>query len=364
MPAMRTMGALMRGMPVTQPNSEEIGQLKAAIDSNDVARVIALMSSNRALHAAPLGYRKNGPLTWAAECRVPWEPPGPDRLKIAAWMIEHGSDVHQGGDGPLMRAALVDERIPMMELLVSYGADVNARWSGYFPIIFAPCETLEPASLEWLVRHGANPNSRGGQTGVPRTALDYAISTYSRSRQLTRCVDILREAGGVTRYEIPVVLDVMCDHVESLQAQLDASPDLLHRRFPELDFGSTGRRRLSLAGATLIHVAAEYGAVRSATLLLDRGAELNARADVDALGVGGQTPIFHAVTQFDDFGYDVARLLIDRGADLRVRATIPGDYERDDDVLETTPLGYALRFPGDRNDKTIELLRSQGAPST
>ncbi len=335
----------------------EIGDLKAAIDLNDVARVIALMTGNPTLHTAPLGYHKNGPLTWVAECRVPWEPPRPERLKIAAWLIEHGSDVHQGGDGPLMRAALVDERISMMELLVSYGADVNARWSGYFPIIFAPCETLEPASLEWLLRHGANPNSTGGRTGIARTALDYVISTYSRSRQLTRCIDILREAGGVTRYDIPAVLDVMCDHVESLRAQLDAAPDLRHRRFPALDFGSTGRRRLSLVGATLLHVAAEYGAAGSATLLLDRGADVDARAEIDARGIGGQTPIFHAVTQFDDFGYDVARLLIDRGADLGLRATIPGDYEREDDVLETTPLGYAVRFPGDRNDKTIELLR-------
>ena len=41
-------------------------------------------------------------------------------------MIENGSDVHQGGDGPLMRAALSSHRIPMMELLVSHGANVNA----------------------------------------------------------------------------------------------------------------------------------------------------------------------------------------------------------------------------------------------
>ncbi len=42
-------------------------------------------------------------------------------------MIENGSDVHQGGDGPLMRAALRGERLPMMELLVAHGADVNRR---------------------------------------------------------------------------------------------------------------------------------------------------------------------------------------------------------------------------------------------
>lgn len=70
----------------------------------------------------------------------------------------HGSDVHQGGDGPLMRAALFGHRIPMMELLVPRGADVNALWNGYFPVLFAPCETVEPAPLKWLLDRGADPN--------------------------------------------------------------------------------------------------------------------------------------------------------------------------------------------------------------
>src|SRR6202451_2081183 len=62
---------------------EEIGQLKLAIDSNDLERVKALMTRNPALHRAPLGYGKNGPLTWVAECRIPWEAPGPARLAMA-----------------------------------------------------------------------------------------------------------------------------------------------------------------------------------------------------------------------------------------------------------------------------------------
>src|SRR5947208_7373342 len=109
---------------------EGAGELKRAIDTNDVDRVKTLMMRNPELHRAPLGYGKDGPLTWVAECRVPWEPPTPVRLAIAQWMIENGSDVHQGGDGPLMRAALRGERVPMMELLVSHGADVNAEWNG------------------------------------------------------------------------------------------------------------------------------------------------------------------------------------------------------------------------------------------
>jgi len=341
----------------------EAGQLKSAIDANDLERVQTLMTRNSALHHAPLGYDKNGPLTWVAECRVPWAPPAPERLAMAEWMIDHGSNVHQGGDGPLMRAALFGSRIPMMELLVSRGAEVNALWGGYFPIIFAPCETVEPLPLKWLLQHGANPNCNDPRRKYPGTALDYVIGTYGRSARLGACMDILVEAGGVTRYNLPPVLDLLRGRLDLLAEHLEAEPAQLHRRFPELDFGSTGQRRLNLQGATLLHVAAEYGNVEAVRLLLDRGADVNARAGADEAGVGGQTPIFHAITQFFDWGLPVAQLLINRGADLSVRVRLPGHYERPDEVVECTPLGYALLFPGAsyQNDNCLALLREHGA---
>lgn len=317
------------------------------------------MTRNPALHRAPLGYNKNGPLTWVAECRIPWEPPSPERLAIAKWMIENGSDVHQGADGPLMRAALFGHRIPMMELLVSHGADVNAEWNGYFPILFAPCETVEPAPIQWLLDHGANPNCAKPNRKYPGTALDYVIAAYGRSEQLAACIDILLNAGGVTRHNVPCVLDLLRNRLDHLGEQLDAEPALLHRRFPELDFGVTGRRLLSLRGATLLHVAAEYGNLAAATLLLNRGADVNARATVDEQGIAGQTAIFHAVTQFDDWGLPVAQLLIERGADLSLRVKLPGHYERPGEVVECTPLAYAKLFPGTEN-KTVAFLRERG----
>jgi hypothetical protein len=350
---------------------EEIGQLKQAIDTNDLKRVKALMIANPGLHRAPLGYNKNGPLTWVAECRVPWAAPAPERLAIAEWMMDNGSDVHQGGDGPLMRAALFGHRIPMMEVLVSRGANVNALWDGYYPIIFAPCETVESAALQWLLDHGANPNCADPQRKYPGTALDFVIGTYGRSNQLGTCIDILGSAGGVTKYNIPPVLNLLRGRLDLLAENLDAERGLLRRGFAELDFGSTGARRLRLRGATLLHVAAEYGNVDAAKLLLDRGTDVNARATIDQFGIGGQTPIFHAVTQFGDWGLPVAKVLIDRGADLTVRAKLPGHYERPDEFVECTPLGYALLFPGaddhsptrvvSAESQCVSLLRARGA---
>ena len=334
---------------------EEISQLKDAIDTNNLTLVKTLMTRNPALHHAPLGYGKNGPLTWVAECRVPWAPPSPERLAIAKWMIENGSDVHQGGDGPLGRAALNGMRIPMMELLVSYGADVNAAWNGNFPIIFSPCEAVDPVTLKWLLDHGADPNCEGnGEV----TALDYLVEAYHRSPSLSLCIEYLLDSGGVTKYDVPGVLDILRGRLDQLEERLKASPKLVHQRFPELDCGQTGARRLLLRGATLLHVAAEYGNVDAARVLLDHGADINVRASVDEDGIGGQTPIFHAVTQFNDFGLPAAQFLLDHGADLSIRVKLPGHYERLDEVVECTPLGYARRFPG-VDGKTVALLRER-----
>jgi len=63
----------------------------------------------------------------------------------------------------------------------------------------------------------------------------------------------------------------------------------------------------------------------------------------------------------------VAELLLDRGADLSIRVKLPGHINEPDEIVECTPLGYAMRFPGDdpthggrlQSPKTIALLRDR-----
>ena len=102
---------------------------------------------------------------------------------------------------------------------------------------------------------------------------------------------------------------------------------------------------LTLCGATLLHVAAEYGYFDATRLLLDHGADVNAHADVDQNGVGGQTPIFHALTHFMGFNPEVGELLMERGADLTIRARVPGHYERPGEILDVSAAEYAALFP-------------------
>ena len=339
------------------------GKLKQAINQDDLSEVRRLLSRHPELRAAPIGYGGAGPLTWAAECRG-MERPTPVRLEIVEWLIASGSDVHEGGDAPLMRASLNGSRTSVMALLVERGADVNAAWHRSYPIIFAPCETLDPIALAWLLENGADPNcgdapawqSKGEPH--PGSALDYLLGTYMRDKEaLNASINLLRGAGGLSRYDEPGVIATIRGDYDLVKELLDQDRSLIERRFPSLNIGATAGRILTLKGATLLHVAAEFGQVEVARLLLNAGADVNSSAFKDSEGQGGQSPIFHAATQNGDFGIEVVRLLISKGTDLNLCCRLPGHYEHPEDVFEGTVLDYARLFPGTEN-KTLEELRS------
>lgn len=332
-----------------------VGELKAAIDAEDLLRIKRLMTRYPDLHRAPMGYGDDGPLTWVAECRVPRRAPSDARLEIARWMIENGSDVHQGGDGPLMRAALSDQRIPMMELLVRYGADVNALWHGTYPIVCAPCEALAPESLRWLLAHGANPLIPS-QYG---TAPAMVIGTYSRqSESKHACLEAMAQAG-VALPDTPTMA-LHRGRIDLLEQHLKFDPRLLRRQFSEteiypLELGLKPGESLTATpvdGATLLHLAMEYDELEIARWLLEQGADPNTPAGIDGEGFGGHTPLFHAVVNMGDRSDAKARLLLAFGADPNLRATFRkqlrdmGDPEKEHMVTfqEATPLQYAREY--------------------
>ena len=112
-----------------------------------------------------------------------------------------------------------------------------------------------------------------------------------------------------------------------------------------------------MSGGTLLHLALEFDDIDVARWLIERGADVNARAAIDAEGFEGHTPLFHTVVNLaSGMGLDddsKARLLLDHGADPNARATFPQEAKfhgkaPTEALHDVTPVGYARRHPDQR----------------
>jgi hypothetical protein len=255
-----------------------------------------------------------------------------------------------------MRAALSDDRIPMMELLVAHGADVNALWHGSYPILCAPCETLAPGALRWLLAHGADPRVASPEYGTP---LSMVLGTYGRNPHgRGACLEAFAERGFSLPDTPPMALHRR--RLDLLEEHLRRDPGMLGRTWSEAEIyppelgmkPDDGLCATPVAGGTLLHLAIEYDDLETADWLVQRGADVNARAAVDEDGFGGHTPLFHAVVGLGRRDDAKARFLLERGADPNARATLRkqlrdmGDPEKErmHEFHDVTPLGYAARY--------------------
>jgi len=232
-----------------------------------------------------------------------------------------------------------------MEFLARVGADVNGLCWGWFPVIFCPCENVQPEPLKWLLDHGTDANCI--QPKTRRTALDYLSipipALPSGSRRASNC-SWPREAAHATMF---------LAYSRSFGAAPPNSPPCLTatHHWSTVDALNSWIAANPVAACSP-HVAPpsstsppKYGFFEATRLLLDRGADVNARADVDANGIGGQTPIFHALTHFMGVNPQVGELLKQRGADLAIRARVPGHCERPGEILDVSAAEYAAIFP-------------------
>jgi len=333
-------------------NPDLAGQLKLAIDADDLEEVKRLMTRHPELHRAPVHASKCQPLTWAA---FGGGPPSETRLAMAQWMIENGSDIHQGDDGPLIRA-MADPTFRMAELLVAHGADVNALYGGTYPIIMFPLEEFGPQALKWLLDHGADLHAAAAKYCCPIGMLTCIY--MRRPKDKAACLEIVGAAG----FPLPdtPMMALHRSRLDLLREHLDRDPSLLERRFTygEVFFNHDGTPgdaypATPVTGCTLLHLALEFDDIDVARWLIERGADVNARATIDAEGFGGHTPLFHTVVNlaagmglYDD---SKARLLLDHGADPNARATFRQEEQTHGkaptEALDgITPVGYARRY--------------------
>lgn len=169
-----------------------------------------------------------------------------------------------------------------------------------------------------------------------KTPVQWLVEMYTRSPRFPGCLRLLLDRGAVL--DDPLVAPVLLDDGEALRAALEADPSLVaHRTTMACAF-------TPLAGATLLHVAAEYGSASAARVLLEGGADVDARAALDPLGLDGHTPLFHTVNSNRNHGEPVLRLLLEAGARTDIR--LPGltwgrGFEWETTLFDVTPISYA-----------------------
>ncbi|MBA2707693.1 MAG: ankyrin repeat domain-containing protein [Gemmatimonadaceae bacterium] len=193
-------------------------------------------------------------------------------------------------------------------------------------------EVHSPEGIRAALASGASPT----QLIKSKRPVDCLIEGYLRSDRFSDCLRVLLDAGATL--DDSMLEALLLDDASALRR-------LIGRGGPNLDV----KLRVPCAftacdGVTPLHICAEFNRVHCARVLLDAGAAVDARADVDPDGLGGQTPIFHTVNSIRNFCRPMLDLLTEHDAALDTRVTGlvwgPGaDWETV--VLDVTPLSYA-----------------------
>ena len=166
--------------------------------------------------------------------------------------------------------------------------------------------------------------------------IDILIEMYTRSTRFAECLRVMLDAGAVI--DDPLLEAVLLDDVDALQRVVKTSSQSLQRKL-YLPCAYT-----SCKGVSALHVCAEYNSVACARALIEAGSDVNGRAEVDGDGLGGQTPLFHAVNSNQNYCRPVMELLVEAGADLSVRldGLVWGEsFPWETVVFDVTPISYA-----------------------
>jgi hypothetical protein len=191
-------------------------------------------------------------------------------------------------------------------------------------------EEHSPAGIRSLLAAGVSPT----QPINGKRPIDVLIEMYLRSSRFAECLQIMLEAGATLGD--PLLQALLLDDGAGLRGLL-SSENLRRKLNPLCAF-------TSCRGVTPLHICAEFNSTRCAHVLLDAGADVNARADQDENGLGGQTPIFHAVNSIFNYCRPMMEILVNAGADLdtRVGSLLWGESMSWETVVyDITPISYA-----------------------
>jgi hypothetical protein len=193
-------------------------------------------------------------------------------------------------------------------------------------------ELHDPPGIQRALDAGANPTAPLNG----KRPIDWLISMYTRSPNFAACLRAMLAAGATVGNALAEA--ALLDDEETLERIIQQDPERAQESL------AVESAYTSLRGVSALHVCAEFNSVRCARALLNAGVDVNVRAEVDADGLGGHTPLFHTVNSNQNYCRPMMDLLLDAGADVdvRLRGLVWGEgLEWETVVFDITPVSYA-----------------------
>ncbi|XP_056128281.1 ankyrin-2b isoform X6 [Rhinichthys klamathensis goyatoka] len=248
-------------------------------------------------------------------------------MDLVQELLERGSPVDSAtkkGNTALHIASLAGQG-EVVKLLVKRGADINSQSQNGFTPLYMASQENHLDVVRYLLENGGNQSTATEDGFTP-----LAIALQQGHNQV---VSILLENDTKGKVRLPALhIAARKDDTKSaaLLLQNDHNADVQSKMMVN---------RTTESGFTPLHIAAHYGNVNVATLLLNRGAA------VDFTARNGITPLHVASKRGNT---NMVLLLLDRGAQIDAKTR---------DGL--TPLHCAARSG---HDTAVELLLERGAP--
>ncbi|XP_034426424.1 ankyrin-3-like isoform X11 [Hippoglossus hippoglossus] len=248
-------------------------------------------------------------------------------VEVVAELIKQGANVDAAtkkGNTALHIASLAGQTDVVKEL-VTHGANVNAQSQNGFTPLYMAAQENHMVVVQYLLDHGSSQSIATEDGFTP-----LAVALQQGHDQV---VSLLLENDTKGKVRLPAL------HIAARKDDTKAAALLLQNDHNADVESKMMVNRTTESGFTPLHIAAHYGNINVATLLLNRGAAVDFKARNDI------TPMHVASKRGNG---NMVRLLLERGAKIDARTK---------DGL--TPLHCGARSG---HEQVVEMLLDRGAP--